>query len=82
MTDSFDLPVTFNKEELSFTGHLLNYGYSYKIELDVYGTQVFFEPDEERNFRALIAPEEINTNNKLSVGLLEAIARALETLSN
>lgn len=80
MTDSFDLPVCFNNQELSFTGHLLNYGYSYKIELDVYGTLVFFEPDEERNFRALIAPEELNTHKKISPELLEAIVQSLQLL--
>ena len=31
-------------------------GYTLKISVDVNGTEVLFEPDEERNYRAVMIP--------------------------
>ena len=80
MEEQFELPVVFNKQELHFPAKLLNYGYSYKLEVEIEGTKVLFEPDEERNWRALIAAEEINTNKKISVDLLKAVASSIEDI--
>jgi hypothetical protein len=80
MEEGFELPVQYKDEELSFPGRLLNYGYSYKIELEIFGTMLLFEPDEQRIFRALIAPEEMNKHKEITVGLLEAIVKALDDL--
>ena len=78
MDDGFELPVLFNKRELNLPARLLSYGYSYKLEVEVEGTKILFEPDEERNWRALIGYEEINANKKISVDLLKAIAFSIE----
>lgn len=78
MEDEFELPVFFNKEQLHFTTRLLNYGYSYKLEVDIEGTHVLFEPDEERNWRALISYEDVQANKKLNTDLLQAVASAIE----
>jgi len=80
MEDNFEIPVTFNNKQLSFPGRLLNYGYSTKIEIDIEGTKVLFEPDEERNWRALISYEDVQANKKLDPALLKAIAGAIEEL--
>ena len=78
--DRFKIPVSYAGKELSFPAQLLAYGYSYKIEVDVNGTKVFFELDEERNWRALIACEEIEANKHLSRDLLKTIADAIEEI--
>jgi hypothetical protein len=80
MDNEFELPVRFNNKELNFPVRLLNYGYSYKLEVDIDGTKLLFEPDEERNWRALIAYEELNANKKLNIGLLKAIASSIEEM--
>jgi hypothetical protein len=80
MDEGFELPVSFNKKELSFPVRLLNYGYSYKLEVDIDGDKILFEPDEERNWRALVAYEEINTNKKINIELLKAIALSIEEI--
>jgi hypothetical protein len=77
----FELPVTFNDKELLFPGKFLDYGYSSKIEMDIEGTKVFFEHDEERNWRALISFEDVQANKKLDKDLLEAIARAIDAVT-
>lgn len=80
MDEQFELPVFFNNTELSFPTRLLNYGYSYKLEVDMDGTKLLFEPDEERNWRALIAYEELNANKKISVDLLKAVTSSIEEI--
>ena len=77
MEDEFSLPVHFNNKEWQFHGKLLKYGYTYKIEIDVNGTKVLFERDEERNWRALISYEDIQANKQLDARLLERIALEL-----
>ncbi len=81
MDDGFSLPVMFENKELHFPAKLLNYGYSSKLEVDVNGTSVLFEPDEERNWRALVSFEDVQANKKLDAGLLKAIAGAIEELT-
>ena len=49
MEDTFDIPVTYNGKELLFKSRLLILGYTHKISVDVNGTEVLYEPDEERN---------------------------------
>lgn len=81
MEDDFMLPVAFENQELLFPARLLNYGYSSKLEVDVNDIMVLFEPDEERNWRALISFEDLQANKKLDPALLSAIARAIEDLT-
>jgi hypothetical protein len=77
----FELTVLFNTQELVFPGKFLDYGYSSKIEMDIEGTKVLFEPDEERNWRALISFEDLLANKKLDKELLKAIAEAIDTIT-
>ncbi|HEY1022013.1 MAG TPA: hypothetical protein VGE06_06855, partial [Flavisolibacter sp.] len=56
MEDVFDLPVLYKDEALLFPARLQQTGYTHRFEVDVYGTTVYFEPDEERNYRAVLDP--------------------------
>jgi hypothetical protein len=82
MDDDFDITVTFGGREWHFPARLLNYGYSYKIEVDIEDDKVLFEPDEERNWRALISFDDAlaNGNKKMNVELLKAIAAVISEL--
>jgi hypothetical protein len=77
MFDEFHLPVRYINEELLFPAQLQQSGYMHRFRVDVYGLEVFFEPDEEGSYRALIDPESINKH--VTVELLQAIAEAIET---
>ena len=79
MDEPFDLPVIYKDKELAFRSRLLQTGYTHKFEVDVYGTAVLFEPDEEGRYRALVAPDDIQ-NNIGGVELLEAIATGIENV--
>ena len=57
MAQTFNLPVDWNGEEYEYPAEVLQQGYTQKILVDIDGTIVTFEPDEEGNYRALIAPD-------------------------
>ena len=74
--ESFLLPVMFKGEERMMAAELSTFGYIHRINIDVDGVPVFFEPDEERNYRAVLADPTINS--KLDAGLMAAIIQSLE----
>jgi len=57
MDEEFEIPVVYNNQQYHFKARLLQLGaYTDKIQVNVNGTEVLFEPDEERNYRAYIDP--------------------------
>ena len=80
MDDTIEIPVNYKNKELTFEAKFLKLGYSYKFEIDVNGTTVFFELDEERNFRAIVDQSIENRNNKIDVELIQSIAESLQAI--
>jgi hypothetical protein len=78
MAESFTVTVSWKNQDRSFEAELRMLGYTYKIAVIVDGIEVIFEPDEERNFRAMIPPD-LELRKIPATGLLEAIAGELET---
>ena len=79
MDEPFELPVTYKGKELLFPARLLMLGYTHTFQVDVHGQEVLFEPDEERKYRAVIDPEQVESS-KIDVELLKAIADAIEII--
>lgn len=76
MDEGFELPVAYKNKEFLLPATFIKAGYSYKIRVDVDGQPVFFEPDEERNWRAMV---DVETDKwKHDRGMLEAIIRSLD----
>ena len=78
MHEPFELPVTYKEEELLFSARLQQLGYTYRFVVDVYSQEVFFEPDEEHKYRAVIEQEKLN--KQVSIELLKAIAETIESI--
>jgi hypothetical protein len=76
MDEGFELPVLYKGEEIFLPGKLHKFGYSYKIEVEIEGMPVFFEPDEERNWRVLAELEW--HNRKTDQELLQAVILSLD----
>ncbi len=82
MDDVFVLPVNYRGKELEFEARLLLHGYIHRVEISINDFIVLFEPDEERNYRALVSIEQLESKeNAPDKGLLQAIAEVLETLA-
>jgi hypothetical protein len=80
MDELFELPVFYKVKELLFPTRLHQLGYTHRFVVDVYGQEVFFEPDEERNYRALVDSEQLEGNKKIDVELLKTIAERIEAV--
>ena len=77
MAYDLEVSVTYKNKEMIFYSKFIQFGYSYKFEVDVNGTMIFFEPDEERNFRAMIDPTIDHANHKIDKELIQLIAETL-----
>ena len=75
----FAIPVTYKCEERDFTSRLLMSGYTHKLEVQVDDHLILFEPDEDQNYRAILDETQLHKNSKIDIGLLQAIARVIES---
>jgi hypothetical protein len=80
MEDTFDIPVTYKGKELLFKSQLLILKYTHKISVDVNGTEILYEPDEERKYRVVIDLEKMEGMKRIDKELLRAIAGAIESI--
>lgn len=78
MDESFELPVWCQNKEILLPAQLHQYGYSYKIEVETADGNVYFERDEEGNWRALT--DQSRLNDTASIVFIKAIADSLEKL--
>ena len=81
MAESFTLVVSYEGKEYHFDGELRIYGYIHKIAINIEGEEMLFEPDEERNYRAVI-PDYEGSKAKIDIGLIQAITKELEAAFN
>jgi len=77
MEHYFELPVSFKGAERSFNGRLVTAAYDYKFFVNVDGQELVFEPDDERNLRAL---QERPDTKPVDTELVKQIALLLEGL--
>ena len=77
MADTFILTIYYNGEEQEFKAELRLMGYTHKIAVNIEDTEVLFEPDEERNYRALISEADMH-KKKIDTELVRLIAMELE----
>jgi hypothetical protein len=81
MEEQFEIPVVYNNQQYHFKARLLQLGsYTHKIQVSVNGTEVLFEPDEERNYRAYIDPTNKGALEQTDIYLLKEIALAIESI--
>lgn len=76
MDETFELPVHFNGQNLLLPAQLQALGYSHRILVTIKDQTVIFEPDEERNYRAVSSDQEKIPD----LQLVQAIATTIESL--
>lgn len=77
MYETLELCVEHGGELKCFPAVFSQYGFSYRITIDIKGTVVIFEPDEEREWRARI---EDGTPTKEATELIPLVAEKLKEL--
>ena len=78
MEDTFQIPVTYQGKELEFDAQLLQFGYTRKIQVDIYGIIIFLEKDDEGNYRAILA--NVGDESKVDKELIKEIVQSLELI--
>jgi len=81
MSESFTLPLNFQNTELELPLELEQFGFAYRF-LVVYGqVRIYFERDEQGQFRAFSREGNPNDLEKIPDGLIALIAQKLDELS-
>jgi hypothetical protein len=74
------LRVIYRGEERLFPASLQARRFSHQFLVDVYSLEILFEPDEERNYSAMIDPELLDKNRKIDAALLKPLQKLLRLL--
>lgn len=80
MDEQFELPIEYKGQQLMLKASLQVTGYTHKFNVDVNGKNIIFEPDEERNYRAIIPYDDINQDINIDKELVKAIAASIEEI--
>lgn len=79
MTDEFILSVEYNGHEHQLKANMISWGYTHKFRVLVNEMEVFFEPDEEGSYRAVMMPgQDEKALKKIDRGLMHAIQESIE----
>ncbi len=81
MDQFFQLPVFYKGEQLNFTVNLIRVGYGYHFQVRINEQKIFFEPDEEGNYRAINYNSDLGNSKNLDIELLRLIAEALKNIT-
>ena len=80
MDEQFELPVEYKGQQHIFKATLVVYGFTHKFHVDVNGQVIVFEPDEERNYRAVLNYEDIGNNKNIDIELFKKISEVIEEI--
>ena len=80
MEDSFSIDVDFKGKEYSFEAILVAVGYTHKIRISLNGVEVTFEPDEERNYRAILNTSEQSSMKAVDIELIKAVGEKIQSI--
>ena len=73
MDEPFSITIFYEDREYSFEAKLVTMGYTHKFYVMVNGMEVIYEPDEERNYRAIINETDRASIKKSDIELIKAI---------
>ena len=78
MDDGFIIEVIVNKVVYGFEAQLVEVGYIHKVMVVINNINVIYEPDEERNYRAIITDKDIPLVRQTDIELIQAVGNAIE----
>jgi hypothetical protein len=80
--DSFELPVAYKGQELTFPARLLTKGFAPRFVILVNDAEIIFERDDNGEFRALLPHSNEFTGHLPEKGLLEAIHTSIVAITS
>ena len=80
MDESFSISVSVDGRDYSFDARLVTVGYTHRFIDLINGLEVFFEPDEERKYRAILNLTDHSTVKDRDMELIKAVASKIEAI--
>jgi hypothetical protein len=80
VNEPFIIPVNYQGTEHEFKARFERWGYSHRIAVLIDEATFVFEPDVDGNYRAMTDATKVELLPK--IGLLQAVAEKLKTLSS
>jgi hypothetical protein len=80
MEQDFHIPLIYNGTQIELAAKLFTYGLGHRFHVVIDGATILFEPDEERNYRAL--PDRGVNSNAIHVNeeLIMLVGRRIQEL--
>jgi hypothetical protein len=80
MDEDIIIKVHFKDEEYNFETRLVTAGYTHKFVVLINGLEVFYEPDEERNYRAIINTPDVETVTAIDRVLIRLVGEKIQAI--
>ena len=80
MDESFSVSINYKGSEYSFEARLVTAGYIHKFYVIINGLEIIYEPDEERNYRAISQISHDLKDLDLDLELIKAVGIQIESL--
>ena len=80
MEDEFDLPVEYKGKKHIFKASLIVQGFTHRFQIEINGQTILFEPDEERNYRAMFEYGDAENRKNIDIELLKQIVAVIEEI--
>jgi len=80
MEDSYSIDVDFRGKDYSFEAILVAVGYIHKFRIVINGVEVTFEPDEERNYRAILNTSDQSSIKGVDIELIKAVGEKIQSI--
>jgi hypothetical protein len=80
MDNSFDIEVQLQEKTYSFQGRLEAAGYTHRFHVLINGLEVMYEPDEERNYRAIINPADQHKIREIDMELIKLVGEKIQSI--
>ncbi len=80
MEESFIVEVEIEGKEYCFEGRLVTVGYTHKFLVLINSLEVSYEPDEERNYRAILNEADQGKVTGSDIALIRAVGDKIQAL--
>ena len=80
MEDSLEIEVTYKGIEYSFPAQVVAAGFVHKIIVVINGIEVIYEPDEERNYRAIVNDPGMTNIRDIDKALIMAVGEKIASV--
>jgi hypothetical protein len=78
MEDTFGVEVEHGGRKYTFEGRLATVGFTHRFYVLINGLEVTWEPDEERNYRAMLSAADQHKATALDRELIKAVGDKIQ----